>query len=124
MSLSSFRDNWAYELAPHQLTNQLYNTQGSTTPFILPPSSVPPVFDSPVYPAVDGQFLTYYNTPRGFSGVSGSLGVAGGYRQTMSFDEGNSPYVGIQTLGPMLNYNNNNNSQSGIDYYANNVKLW
>ena len=91
MSLPSQRADFSLELAPHTLTTNAFNAQGSISDLHLPPASTPVVFDSVKYPAVDGQFLQYYQTPRTISGASGCMGIFGGYRQTQSFDEGQSP---------------------------------
>jgi hypothetical protein len=91
MSLPSQRADFSLELAPHTLTTNAFNAQGSISDLHLPPASTPVVFDSVKYPAVDGQFLQYYQTPRVQTGASGCMGIFGGYRQTQSFDEGQSP---------------------------------
>lgn len=110
MSMPTIRNDIAFELAPHQLSNVVYNAQSSVSPYLLPPSTTPIVFDSVKYPAVDGQYVGYYMTPRVFTGASGSMGIYGGYRQTQSVEEAQSPAELIPPVGrPMppqmlLNY--------------------
>lgn len=91
MSLPSTRNDISLELAPHTLSTNMFNAQGSACSCRLPPSTTPVTFDSVKYPAVDGQFLGFYKTPREVTGASGSMGIYGGYRETQSFDEGQSP---------------------------------
>lgn len=97
MAQSSNRNDRAYELAPHLLENSLYNAQGSISPYLIPPANFPIRFDSIVYPAVSGQFLSYYNSPRTAGPASGSIGIYGGYRETMSL-EPTTP-IGLAPLG-------------------------
>lgn len=109
MSLGSARANLAFELAPHQLNNLLYNAQTSISPYLIPPSSFPIVFDSTVMPAVAPAFQAYYDTPRTAGPASGSIGIYGRYRDFAS-TEGTLPTNMQQPLGrPMpattrLNY--------------------
>lgn len=100
MSFASTRNNLPFEMAPHMLHNSLYSAQGSCSPFLLPPNSTPIIFDSVYYPSVDCQSRAYYDAPREVTGISGSMGVYGGFRQTMSL-EPQSP-IGLPSLGPAL----------------------
>lgn len=98
MSYPSVRNNISLELAPHQLHNALYNAQSSCSPYLLPPSTTPIVFDSAVYPSVDCQSRAYFEVPRSTSGASGSIGIYGQYRGYMS-TEPNNPTGIFPSLG-------------------------
>jgi len=84
MSLPTMKNDFAFELAPHQLSNSLYNAQGSCSPYPIPPNTTPIVFDSTYYPTVDCQARSFYEAPRTVTGASGSMGIFGAYRQTQS----------------------------------------
>ena len=101
MSMPTTRSDFAFQLAPHQTSNVLYNAQGSCLPQVIPQANVPIVVDSAYYPSVDCQACAYRNTPRVITGAGGSLATFGGYLQTQSFEEGTSP-IGLPTLGPPL----------------------
>jgi hypothetical protein len=111
MSFGSQKESLAFSLAPHQLENVRYSAQGSISPYALPPSNRPLVFDSVVYPAVDGQFLRYYNTPRIVGPASGSMGIYGRYRDFQSL-EPNTPALsaGFPPMGRPFPH------ESPIDY--------
>jgi len=102
MSLPTQRNDFAFELAPHNLHNSVYNAQGSCSPYLIPPNTTPIVFDSSYYPSVDCQSKAYYETPRQQTGASGSIGIFGGYRQTQS-TQPQSPAGALgTTLGPPM----------------------
>jgi hypothetical protein len=103
MSLPPTRNDFAFELAPHNLHGALYNAQGSCSPYLIPPASVPIVFDSAYYPSVDCQGRAFYETPREVTGASGSTAIFGGFRGTMS-TEPQSPAgsTGLAPLGAPL----------------------
>ncbi len=101
MSLGAQKESWAYMLAPHQLENIRYSAQGSISPYALPPSTRPLVFDSVVYPAVDGQFLQYYNTPRIVGPASGSMGIYGRYRDFQSLEPNTPALLAGHAVPPM-----------------------
>ena len=90
MSRGSQRPNAFLELAPHQLTNEIYSAQGSISPFLIPSPTYPVDLDSVKYPAVSGQFQAYYETPRVMGAASNSIGIYGGYKDFQSL-EGNVP---------------------------------
>jgi hypothetical protein len=100
MSLPTQRNDQAFTLAPHNLHGSLYNAQGSCSPYLLTPQTVPIVFDSAYYPSVDCQSQAYFDTPREQTGASGSIGIYGGYRETQS-TEPQSPAgaTGLPSLG-------------------------
>ena len=100
MSLGSVRNNIAFELAPHQLSNSVYSSQGSISPYLVPSASYPIVYDSVKYPAVDGQFKAYYDTPRVMGSASNSIGIYSGYRQFQSL-EPNVPSLVKTNLPPL-----------------------
>jgi len=103
MSLPTQRNDQAFELAPHNLHNSLYNAQGSCSPYLIPPQTTPIVFDSAKYPSVDCQSRAYFDTAREHTGASGSLGIYGGWRETQS-TEPQSPagMTGLPPLGATL----------------------